>query len=883
MKIAVFFAVTLAAYAQTIVIQNATILPVTKPSFKGSVVIENGKIREVAEKVIVPPGAQVIEANGQFLMPGIIDCHSHIAADAINEGSVSVSSMVGIEDVVNPTDISIYRALAGGVTTSNILHGSANAIGGKCQLIKMRWGKDASTMTFEGAKPSIKFALGENPKRRGTPSSSPFGSSVPRYPATRMGVEDVIRQAFNDAKIYRANWKSYNEKAARGESAIPPRRDLKLEPLVEVLEGKRQVHAHCYRADEILMLLRVADDYGFKIRTLQHALEGYKVAKEIAAHGAGASTFSDWWAYKIEAYDAIPYNAVAMMKKGVLVSLNSDSADVTRRLNTEAAKTVKYGGATENEALAMITINPAKQLEVDNRVGSIEVGKDADLALFDKHPLSSAAVAQKVWVDGQLYFDRQKDLEERVSKDTRKKQLIEKARQQEMQQKKKRQSGAEARMKLFAFLAAAALFAGADDTFLLRNVTVHPVSGPEIANGTIFVKDGKIAAVGAKHAAEKGVKVVDGKGSHAWPGMINGATELGLQEISSVRETVDTGELGTFNPQLRALIAVNPESEFIPVTRANGITMAMTMPALPSGGGMRSAGAPTLIPGQVALIHLNGWTWEEMEVRRSAALEIVFPTIETRTFRMFEIGEAGRTAFTEAKKFFDKQVKDLGDYFEKARVYQKAKATGSRDFRTDLALEAMIPVLDGKTPVIVFAREERTIKAALEFTDKQKLKVILANVRRPGKQLEEIKKRNIPVILGDTTDLPEEEDDAYDKNYSLAGDFHKAGIKFCFGTFDNQFARNLPFQAGIAMGYGLPADAAVRAVTLSAAEIWGVGDEYGSLDKGKWADIILTDGDLLEHKTQVKAMWIKGRPASLENKHTELFQKYMGRPDGPSK
>lgn len=426
----IFFAALL---AQTVVIQNANVLPVTKPGFKGSVVIENGKIKEMGEKVVVPGNAQVVDAGGQYLMPGIIDAHSHIAADAINEGSVSVSSMVGIEDVLNPTQISIYRGLAGGVTSSNILHGSANAIGGKCTLIKMRWGKDASEMVFEGAKPSIKFALGENPKRRGSSGSGPLQGSPGnlRYPATRMGVEDVIRQAFNDAKIYQAKWKEYEGRKAKGETIIPPRRDLKLEPLVEVLEGKRQVHAHCYRADEILMLLRVADDYGFKIRTLQHVLEGYKVAKEIAAHGAGASTFSDWWAYKIEAYDAIPFNAAVMMRKGVLTSINSDSADVTRRLNTEAAKTVKYGGLTETEALSLITINPAKQLEVEARVGSIEPGKDADLVLYNQHPLSSYAVAQKVWVDGDLYFDRQKDIEERSRKEAAKKVMLDRQREQQ--------------------------------------------------------------------------------------------------------------------------------------------------------------------------------------------------------------------------------------------------------------------------------------------------------------------------------------------------------------------------------------------------------------------------------------------------------------------
>lgn len=406
-----------------ILIKNAKILTVTKGTLEGAVLIRDGKIAEIGPNVAAPANAQIVDAGGQFLMPGIIDCHSHIATEAINEGTVTVSSMVGIEDTVNPEDIGIYRALAGGVTTANILHGSANAIGGKNVVIKMRWGKDAPTLAFEGATPGIKFALGENPKRRGGAVS--FGGPL-RYPATRMGVEDVIREAFTDAKAYKAKLDDYKARAAKGERVIPPRRDLKLEPLVEVLEGKRHVHAHCYRADEILMLLRVADEFGFKIRTLQHVLEGYKVAKEIKEHGAGASTFSDWWSYKMEAYDAIPYNAALMHKKGVVVSLNSDSGELMRHLNQEAAKTVRYGGLTDDEALALITINPAKQLAIDNRVGSIEVGKDADLVLYDKHPLSNYAKVQKVFIDGQMYFDRDKDMSERAARAARRKQLAEK-------------------------------------------------------------------------------------------------------------------------------------------------------------------------------------------------------------------------------------------------------------------------------------------------------------------------------------------------------------------------------------------------------------------------------------------------------------------------
>jgi imidazolonepropionase-like amidohydrolase len=389
----------------------------------------------------VPQGATTIDANGQYVIPGIIDCHSHIAGDGgINEGSVSVSAMVDIRDIINPEDIAIYRALAGGVTTANILHGSANAIGGCTLPLKMRWGKDAQNMIFEGATPGIKFALGENPKGQGNPTGGRVGAqaAVARYPATRMGVEDVIREAFTEATVYKKEWDAYAARVARGEHPIPPRKDLKLEALREVLENKRYVHAHCYRADEILMLIRVADDYGFKIRTFQHVLEGYKVAKEIAAHGAGASTFSDWWAYKMEAVDAIPFNAAIMTRKGVIVSMNSDDAELMRHLNTEAAKAMKYGGLNETEALATVTLNPAKQLGIDNKVGSIDVGKDADLVIYDKYPLSDMAKVQKVFIDGTIYFDREKEMSAQVAKEAEKKRLIDKERAAQQKQQPRR-------------------------------------------------------------------------------------------------------------------------------------------------------------------------------------------------------------------------------------------------------------------------------------------------------------------------------------------------------------------------------------------------------------------------------------------------------------
>jgi len=415
--------------APPIMVRNANVLTVTKGRFVGSILIRDGKIAEAGEKIMVPEGAQIIDASGQYVMPGIIDNHSHIAAEATNEGSISVSSMVHIKDVLNPEDIAIYRALAGGVTTILSTHGSANAIGGVCTAIKLRWGKDAAGLVIDGSKPVLKMALGENPKRRGNVTQFGVSAIPPRYPATRMGVEDVIREAFTEAVTYRQAWRDYEAKRKRGENALPPRRDLKLEPLVDVLEGRSLVHVHAYRADEILMILRLAQEFGFRVHALIHVLEGYKVAKEIVEHQAGATTFTDWWAYKMEAADAIPYNAALMMRKGVLVALNSDSAELMRHLNQEAAKVIKYGGVTEDEALAMITINPAKQIGLDQRVGSIEPGKDADLVIYDKHPLSNYAKVQKVLIDGEVYFDRDRDASQRGEREARRKVLIERAKE----------------------------------------------------------------------------------------------------------------------------------------------------------------------------------------------------------------------------------------------------------------------------------------------------------------------------------------------------------------------------------------------------------------------------------------------------------------------
>ena len=401
-----------ASRAPATLIRNATVVTVTRGTLPGTdVLLQGGRIAAIGPNLTAPAGATTIDATGKFLSPGIIDPHSHMMTDATNEGTLSVTSMVRIADVLDPTDLNIYRALAGGTTILNILHGSANTIGGQNAVVKLKWGRPVSEMLFPGAMPGIKFALGENVTRKnsGTVIVQGQPAAPRRYPTTRMGQAEVLRDAFTRARDYQREWNDYRARVARNErNLVAPRRNLELEPLVEVLEGRRYVHAHSYRADEILMMLEVADEFGFTVRTLQHALDAYKVAPEIAQHGAGISTFADMWGYKIEAYDAIPYNAVITMRAGVLSTLNSDDDGRARRMNIEAAKLVRYGGLTDDEAMSLITINGARQLGIDARVGSIEVGKDADVVLWTAHPLSVYASVVTTFIDGEVFFDRER-------------------------------------------------------------------------------------------------------------------------------------------------------------------------------------------------------------------------------------------------------------------------------------------------------------------------------------------------------------------------------------------------------------------------------------------------------------------------------------------
>jgi imidazolonepropionase-like amidohydrolase len=383
------------------VIKNATLLTTTHGKIEhGSVYVKDGKIVAFGATVSAPASATVIDVEGKYVTPGIIDPHSHMALNGdVNEATSPVVPQMMMRDAFDYNDKAIYRALAGGVTSSLLLHGSADMIGGQAVVIKNKYGLDRDQMLFPGAPQSIKFASGENPKRV-------FGDRK-QLPSTRMGNFEVMREAFTQAKDYQRQWDEYNEKVKKGDkTASAPKKDLKLEALSQVLQGKMLVQIHCYRADEFLTEIAIAKEFGYKIRAFHHALESYKVPEALAQNDIAIATFADWWGYKYEAWDAIPWNAVLAMRAGVRVAIKSDSDDYMRRLNQEAAKTMRYGGATEDEAMKMLTLNPAWIMGVEDKTGSIDVGKDADLVLWTGYPLSSYGVPEKVWIDGDVYFDR---------------------------------------------------------------------------------------------------------------------------------------------------------------------------------------------------------------------------------------------------------------------------------------------------------------------------------------------------------------------------------------------------------------------------------------------------------------------------------------------
>ena len=441
-------------------------------------------------------------------------------------------------------------------------------------------------------------------------------------------------------------------------------------------------------------------------------------------------------------------------------------------------------------------------------------------------------------------------------------------------------------MKLLGLLMLSALAAfAAGETVLIQNADIYPMTGPMLKGGSLLIQDGKILEIGAKITAPKGATVLEGKGLRVYPGWIDSATQLGLEEIESIRETNDTGEIGDFMPQLKALSAVNPDSEHFGVVRVNGITTAI---ALPEGSGGRGGGGGQLISGQAALMHTDGWTWEEMEINRSAAMVLNFPSSGGRGGRGGGGGggmpadmqdllpNAGNAAGNAQRATLD-QIAKLNAFFDDVRNYKKAKAANLADFRRDLRYEAMIPVLDGKMPLAVNASRAAAIHDAIAWSEKQNVKIVIMQPRDIAKAGPELKAKNVPIVLGRVLALPEGEDAEYDQGYTQPLEAYKAGVKFALGTFTNEFVRDLPYQAATAVAYGLPHDEAMKALTINPAQIWGAGDMIGSLEKGKLADLMIVDGDPMDVRTQIRHLFIKGKEITLSNKQIRLYERYMSR------
>ena len=813
-----------------VLIRNATVLTGRGQTLRQhSILIRDGKIVRVAPDLKADPGMVILDASGQFVMPGIIDTHSHIKiTQGINESSQSIVPEVRVRDVVNTADIAEFRALAGGVTTARLLHGSANVVGGQDAVVKLKYGGKASEQILADAPQGVKFALGENVKFR-----------TARFPNTRMGVEATLNRAFLEAIDYRRRWQQYEKSRAARKSSVDskpllaPRRDLRLEALADIVNHRKFIHSHCYRADEILMLLRVASNLGIRVWSLQHVLEGYKIAPEIAAHGASCSTFSDWWAYKVEAYDAIPHNAALLSEAGAEVVIKSDDAELIRHLYQEAAKPVRYGNMPVEKALATITFNAARQLGLHDRIGSIEEGKDADLALFNAHPLNSFARCETTLIEGEIYFSRQ----------THPTAMSPASRQRTATPPSLTLPSADQRTR--------SLKLADDDSseYALVGGTLHPVTSPPV-RGTLLIKQGKIVALGDDVKLPASTRVIDVTGLQIYPGLIDAGTTLGLTEIKKVKETSDHAEGGGLQPDLRAGVAINPDSELFPVARAGGITTALVHA---SGG---------LIAGQSSLVRLAGWTAPEMVVDYEAALKINWPARGNDKQRQQQV-DAIRALLTQA------------------RVYQKLVATAKTAGRPgpigDPRLDALAPYIARQRPVFIEAHSRQQIAEAMLFAEKEKLKLVITGGTNAWKLATHLKTRGIPVIVGPVMRKPLNEWDPSDAPYANPGLLHEAGVKFCIRSDDAPNSRNAPFEAAMAVAHGLPEDVALKSVTIAAAEILGVSDQLGSLEMGKTANLVILDGSPLQVTSQVKGVFVDGRPFQPESRQTRFYDRYRQR------
>jgi imidazolonepropionase-like amidohydrolase len=875
--------------------RNATVWTMGRQGvLKGAdVLIRDGKIVAVGRGLSAPQGCEVVDATGKHISPGIWDCHSHTAIwGGVNEGSNMVTIECRISDVINATSQDVYTQLSGGTVGAQQLHGSANAIGGQTSPVKWRWGQTADEFPIAGAPQGVKFALGQNPIREDTGGfggqATVVGSTLLTWrPRTRMGVEESIRRALQLGREYVQAWADYKA----GRRKAEPRRDLQLEGLGEITTGQCLVHSHAYRADEMLMLMRVVPEYGGRIASLQHVLEGYKIADEMAAAQVGGSTFSDWWGFKLESYDAIPHNPGLMAERGVSVSVNSDSGNHARRLNMEAAKSIRYAGTSPEKALSFVTIEPARQMGIGDKTGSLEPGKDADMVVWTDDPTSVFAVCLETYVDGVKRFDRADDARQRAE---RERELL------------------AAKALLAEAAPAPAPAATTDEAFpttakfgigpitgipgsaryprkavFFDDATVHPMDGEPFVGDVLVGADGMIAAVG-KELSPGGATRVNGRGKHLYPGLIDAVTGLGINEIGQVPASDDSSERGDFHPDYRVERTINPEWETLAVARNQGVLTALVRP---SGSGAS---------GQAALIHTEGYTWEDITVQGGVALAYGNPfgamgfgeqddrclceVIET------DLGHEGHghdDDFTSGAaqqqqggvNAIGQTLTRIADQIKAAKAYEAdlAAATPEKPVARDQRHEAILRVARGELPVLVSASTGAEIKAAVEWAEKEGIRMVITGGTAADEVDDWLAKKQVPIAFAGTMTVPPA-DRPVDHYYSLPARLAKAGVRFCLTTQSDKDVRLLRDQAGWAAAYGLPREDAARSITWWAAQVLGVDDRMGAIKPGLEGTVILTDGEIIEVRSRVLRAWIRGREVSLETKQTRLYDKYRTRP-----
>ena len=822
-------------------IKGARILTVTHGTIeKGNILVRGGKIVAVGPNVKAPAGIAVIDATGKVVSPGIVDTHIHRGLDTTNEGTDAIVAEARVLDVLNPDAKNIWQAVASGETTGMLLHGSANPVGAESLVIKLKYQRPPDELRVPGAPRMIKFALGENVTRSGSTTSQ-------RFPRTRNGVEMVYRRAFTEAREYMAKWDAYE----KDHSKPMPQRDLRLETLSDILKRKVWIQCHGYRADEHLMLVRLSQEFGFKIGALQHGVETYKIAPELAKAGIGVSIF-DEWAAKLEIYDGISaYAAAVLDKAGVLTSFHTDGTSGTTALHINAAKAMRCGGLNEQDALKLITLNGAKELGIDNRTGSIDIGKDADIVIWDGHPLSVYSRVNTTLIEGEVYF-QERDAFGLTAKSTFK-----------------------TKLDPFKYIPNTPVPPKAS-TYVIYGGTVHPVSGPAF-KGTVFLKDGKIVKVtkGTEgYAATNGesIRTVNATGMQVYPGFIDAGTTIGLTEFGQVGQATDARELGSYQADLVAATDVNVQSEHIPVTRVQGVTTVLTTP---TGGSVSGLGS---------VLDLSGGSSELMTINRKAGLCVNWPG--GRGLFGGEIDDDGDSLGTDrmmagggAAQGFGGggSVDDLTSFFDKAAKY------GRGHDKTDLSLEAMQPVFRRQIPVFFRATNAASIRAVVAFAKKYNIRAVLVGAPDAWREASLLADAKIPVILEaagkallEANDVVNDYD-PYDTPYAAPALLKKAGVKFCFMSDSYSEAMNLPHRAAESCAYGLSRDDMYRALTLDAAEILGVGDKIGSIEKGKLGNLVIADGDPCELTSNIRYVFIDGQPVPLTSKHTRLRDQYLER------